>query len=129
MEKGPAASQPIGTAMNQTYAVTSINGQAPAPAVGRGNRYEIRLLDTGISFSLGCGTVAVAGSVADGVFRASDRQGGGVVTGGAECGIPADRRLEPKLHRNLLAGEVRVTRISDKVTLAAPGLIVEGRAR
>jgi hypothetical protein len=39
--------------MNRTYAVTSINGKAPPPAVGRANAYEIGLSDSALSFSLG----------------------------------------------------------------------------
>ncbi|MFN3389296.1 MAG: hypothetical protein ACK40O_10215 [Allosphingosinicella sp.] len=115
--------------MDETYTVTAINGKAPGPAVGRGNRYEVSMLPTGISFSLGCGTVAVAGTVENGMFRASDPQSGGVVTGGGACGIPAAQQWEPQLHRKLLAGEVRVARQEDRLTLSAPDLVVQGRKR
>ena len=128
-DKGPAATRQSEGATSETYAVTAINGRAPAPAVGRGNRYEISLFDTGISFSLGCGNVAVNGAIRDGVFRASDPVNGGIVTGAAPCGIPADQQWEPRLHSKLLAGEVRVTRRAGAVTLSAPGLIAEGRVR
>lgn len=115
--------------MNTIYAITAINGQAPAPAVGRGNRYQIHLFETGMSFSLGCSTVAVTGSIVGGVFRAADPFNGGVVTGSGTCGIPLGKQWEPRLHRNLLAGEVKVTQRADTVTLAAPNLVVEGRTR
>jgi hypothetical protein len=115
--------------MNRIYAVTAINGQPPAPAVGRGNRYQIHQFESGLSFSLGCSTVAVTGSVVDGVFRAADPINGGVVTGSGNCGIPLDKQWEPRLHRSVLAREVKITRRGDSVTLAAPNLVVEGRAR
>jgi len=116
--------------MSNVYQVVSINGEAPPPAVGRGNRYEIRLLENGISVSLGCSNVAVAGSVADdGLFRASDPANGGVVTGSGTCGIAVDRQLEPRLHRSLLAGEVKLTGRAGTLTLTAPSLVIEGRAR
>jgi hypothetical protein len=129
MEKVPAGTHQSGAAMNGTYAVTAINGRAPAPAVGRGNGYEVILMETGISVSLGCSNIAVSGVVADGVFRASDPVAGGVVTGAGTCGIPAEQQWEPRLHKSLLAGEVRVTRRANAVTLAAPNLVVEGRSR
>lgn len=116
--------------MSGTYTVSTINGEAPGPATtGRGNRYEIRLFETGISVSLGCSNVAVAGSVVDGVFRASDPTDGGIVTGSRTCEAPVERQWEPKLQRHLLAGEVRVVKRADTVTLVAPGLVVEGRAQ
>ncbi|HZG10283.1 MAG TPA: hypothetical protein VEZ70_15035 [Allosphingosinicella sp.] len=129
VEKVPAGTNQSGAAMNGTYGVTAINGRAPAPAVGRGNAYEVILMETGISVSLGCSNISVSGVVADGVFRASDPVAGGVVTGAGACGIPAEQQWEPRLHRSLLAGEVRVTRRAKAVTLAAPNLIVEGRSR
>lgn len=128
MEKRPVGPQQGQSAMNQAYAVTAINGRAPAAPVGRGNRYEIRMLDTGISFALGCSNMAIAGSVVDGVFQASD-QSGGIVTGTGTCGIPADQQWEPRLQRSLLAGEVRVSRSGERVTLTAPDLVIEGRSR
>lgn len=129
MAKGPAGTEQSRVPMNEMYKVIAINGEAPASAVGRGNRYEVRLLESGISFSLGCSTVAIGGSVIDGVFRASDPINGGIVTGSGTCGIPVERQWESRLHRSLLAGEVRVTKRTDAVTLAAPNLIVEGRVR
>lgn len=129
MEKGPAGPRQDRPAMNRTYAVTAINGKAPPPAVGRANAYEIRLSDTALSFSLGCGNVSISGSYVDGLFRAEDPVNGGVVTGGGPCGIPPEKRLEPTLHRHLMEGRVKVIRSSNSVTLAAPGLTVEGRAR
>jgi hypothetical protein len=129
MEKGAAGPQPTGAAMNRTYAVTSINGKAPPAAVGRANAYEISLSDSALSFSLGCGNVAISGSFVDGLFRADDPVNGGVVTGGGPCGIPPDKRLEPTLHRHLMEGRVKVIRSSNSVTLAAPGLVIEGQSR
>jgi hypothetical protein len=129
VENVPAHTHHGGAAINETYAVTAINGRAPAPAVGRGNSYEVMLMGTAVSVSLGCSNIAVSGVVADGVFRASDPVGGGVVTGAGTCGIPAEQQWEPQLRKSLLAGEVRVTRRANAVTLAAPNLVVEGRSR
>lgn len=116
------------TSMTGTYQVSAINGVTPGPVVGRGNRYEVSLHETGISVSLGCNTVAVAGAVVSNLFRASDPNGG-LVTSPGTCGIPSDQQLEPRLHRHLLAGEVRVSTRADGLILTAPSLVIEGRAR
>jgi hypothetical protein len=110
--------------MGATYRVTQINGEPPPPPMGRGNRYEIRLHETGLAASLGCRTIAVQGAIVYGRFRPSAPEQGAVVTGGGPCGIPAAQQWEPKLEQALLAGEARIAVRDDALTLTAPDLTI-----
>lgn len=114
------------TVASQIYHVTSINGKTPLPPVGRGNRYEIILHPKGISVSLGCSTIALAGRIVEGRFAPSKADEGAIVTESGTCGIPITQQLEPHFQKALLSGSVRTVRTDQKISLWSSDLKIEG---
>lgn len=110
-----------------TYQVLTINGKQPYPITGRGNANEIRLLETGVSASLGCQTIAVEGRLTNGTFVPANSSDGALVTGSGTCGLAPDKWYEPKLKDALLAGTVTIRSTDNKIILNAPGMEIAAR--